>query len=120
MYIYLVLFFIVINMQLTRKRGVCVVDKVIVLGARDYDFVDSDTGERKVGATVHFIVLDDYHSGVGYIPRRTSVPIEVYRDMKELQYPFLAELVLENYFTSRGVVRSRVKSFSYLSSVSME
>ncbi|OPX01409.1 hypothetical protein [Geobacillus sp. LEMMY01] len=93
-------------------------DKVIVLGARPYDFTDAETGERKIGATVHFIVLDEDHDGVGYIPRRTSVSLDVYKSMEQLQYPFQADVILENYFTSRGV-RTRVKGFDYLSFVSI-
>jgi hypothetical protein len=93
------------------------VDKVIVLGAKPYDFTDEETGQRKTGATVHFLVPDqDDPNSVGYIPKKTSVSMEVYESMKELQYPFEAEVVLENVFTSRGV-RARVQSFEYLASL---
>lgn len=92
-------------------------DKVIVLGVKPYDFKDEETGQRVIGAKVHFIVPDqEDQNAVGYIPKSTPISIEVYERMKQLQYPFEAEVVLENVFTSRGV-RARVHSFEYLASV---
>lgn len=94
-------------------------DRVIVLGVKPYDFEDEQTGQRKIGATVHFLAPDQdegSNGALGYIPKKTSVSMEVYERMKELQYPFEAEVVLENVFTSRGV-RARVSSFEYLASL---
>lgn len=92
-------------------------DKVIVLGAKPYDFKDDETGQRVVGAKVHFLVPDqEDQNAIGYVPKATSVPMDVYERMKQLQYPFEAEVILKNVFTSRGV-RARVQSFEYLSSL---
>lgn len=86
--------------------------EVILLGVQPYSFRDRDTGRLVEGVNVYFVekqaVEGDY--GVGYLPRKASLPIDTFSTFKDLDFPLTARVEVDSRFTSRGVV-TRVVGF---------
>lgn len=89
--------------------------KVTVLGVQPYKFNDDKTGREVSGCSVYFIEQkpqnDDF--GVGYLPKKASLPYEAYGFLKTFQFPQEAEPVMETSFTSKGA-RIKITDFKPL------
>lgn len=77
---------------------------VTVLGVQPYKFNDDKTGREVSGCSVYFIEQnaqnDEY--GVGFVPKKASLPHEAFQYLKTFQFPQDCEPVMETFFTSRG------------------
>lgn len=87
-------------------------EQVIILGYSTYSFEDEKTKRLIEGTTVHIISTthqnDEY--GVGYLPKRVTMPKDFSEYLEGLSFPHVAEPVMVHQFTSKGP-KAIVKSF---------
>ncbi|WP_420769193.1 hypothetical protein ACNR9V_20690 (plasmid) [Parageobacillus thermoglucosidasius] len=80
--------------------------EVILLGVQPYSFKDKDSGRQVEGVNVYFIERKSENSdyGVGFVPRKASLPMDVLPALKGLEFPYSAKVIVEQRFTNRGVM----------------
>lgn len=78
--------------------------KINVLGYVPYSFKDKETGNLVSGLSVWFTEEkaqnDDY--GVGFIPRKITMPYEYKNILQGISFPYSAEPKFSTRFTSKG------------------
>lgn len=81
--------------------------KVKVKGFRAYDFEDKNSGKKVSGINVFYDVpADENESGEGgMIQQKFTLPYSYLNEIQKLksQFPLVAEIVKEDYFTSKGL-----------------
>jgi hypothetical protein len=80
--------------------------EVILLGVQPYSFKDKDSDRLVEGLNVFFIERKAEKSdfGIGFLPKKASLPKESYDFFKDLEFPYTAKVIADSRFTSRGVV----------------
>jgi hypothetical protein len=80
--------------------------KLFVLGYTPYKFKDKDSEKIISGISVWFIEekaqFDDY--GVGFLPRKVTMPYAFKDKLEKLTYPFQADPVMATRFTAKGAI----------------
>lgn len=85
--------------------------QVILLGVQPYNF-KNDNNEEVKGCNAYFIetTMQNDEYGNGFLPKKATLLHEKYSDLKELDFPIVANAVLQTTFTSKGV-RTKVSDF---------
>lgn len=80
--------------------------EVILLGVQPYSFKDKDSGRQVEGVNVFFIEKKSENSeyGVGFVPKKASLPIDTLPALKGLEFPYAAKVDIDQRFTSKGVM----------------
>lgn len=80
--------------------------EVILLGIQPYSFKDKESGRQVEGVNVFFIERKSENSdyGVGFVPKKASLPIDTFPALKGLEFPYAAKVDVESRFTNRGVM----------------
>lgn len=88
---------------------------VNILGVQPYSFTDEKTGREIKGCSVYFHEEKEQNNefGVGFIPRKASLPLEMYANISKFNFPCKANPVMETQFTSRGA-KTKITDFKPL------
>lgn len=90
-------------------------NKVIILGARPYDFKD-DTGKQLSGVSVWVVPIDEKTESVnGLIPVKYNLTMDEYRSIINTSLPATANLVLSLSIATKKVKFSKFEDVESVS-----
>lgn len=79
-------------------------EKVILLGARKYDFANQETGEIIKGCNVFYSTLkqENDENLVGSVANKVSLPYDEFQKYQSIKYPSIAEMSYSLSFSGRN------------------
>mgnify|MGYP005627866403 CR=1 FL=1 len=80
--------------------------ELTVLGVSSYSFTDEKSGRLVQGTNVWFVektkTCND--NTEGFIPKKATIPYELFPKMQKMDFPFLCKPIMEQSFGSKGVI----------------